>query len=99
MSLLGKVPEFKSEDEEWIQYVERLDFYFIANKHIIKDDEDQKRAVLLNGVGAKTYNLVRNLVSPAKPSDKSYKEICQLVQAHHNPMPSEIVERLGLIPE
>ena len=53
----------------------------------------KKKAILLNGVGAKTYNLIRNLVAPNKPSDKTFKEIVDLVQKHHSPTPSVIVER------
>ncbi len=50
-------------------------------------------AVLLSVCGAPTYKLIRNLVVPAKPADKTYKELVELVQKHHNPTPSAIVQR------
>ena len=40
----------------------------------------QERAILLSSCGAATYQLIRNLVSPKKPTDKSFNEIVDLVQ-------------------
>ncbi len=69
---------------------ERLDQYFVANDIA---DGGKQRAVLLSVCGAPTYKLIRNLVAPAKPADKTYKELMKLVQKHHNPTPSAIVQR------
>lgn len=52
-----------------------------------------KRAILLSSVGSKTYSLMRNLLSPDKPGDKSFTELTGLLQSHYNPKPSEIVQR------
>ena len=41
--------------------------------------------------GAKTYNLLRNLVAPANPSDKSYDELVRVMNEHQKP--SVIMER------
>ncbi|XP_043917844.1 uncharacterized protein K02A2.6-like [Protopterus annectens] len=54
------------------------------------------RAILLSSVGSKTYSLVRNLLSPDKPGDKSFTELTSLLQSHYNPKPSEIVQRFKL---
>ena len=43
--------------------------------------------------GPATYTLIRNLVSPAKPSSKTYDQIKPLMKEHFNTKPSEIVER------
>ena len=53
----------------------------------------KQRAILLTVIGAKAYSLLRNLVSPAKPGDKSFDELCALMERHYNPVPSEIVQR------
>ena len=37
--------------------------------------------------GATTYQLIRNLVAPAKPVDKSFRELVTLVKDHHTPPP------------
>ncbi|TWW72848.1 hypothetical protein D4764_15G0002420 [Takifugu flavidus] len=36
---------------------------------------------------------MRNLVSPAKPGDKTFDELVKLLKDHFNPKPSEIVQR------
>lgn len=46
----------------------------------------------LSVCGLKTYTLIRNLISPLKPTDKSFVELCLLVQQHKNPKPPEIVQ-------
>ena len=48
---------------------------------------------MLSSCGAGTYSLLRNLVAPAKPSDKSYDELVRVMNEHQNPKPSVIVER------
>ena len=43
--------------------------------------------------GAATYKLIRSLVHPHKPTDKTFDEVVELVKNHHEPLPSEIVQR------
>ncbi len=38
-------------------------------------------------MGASTYGLVRNLVQPLKPKDKTFREIVSILQAHFEPKP------------
>ena len=89
MALIGKVEEFQ-ENDNWIEYAERLEHYFTANEIT---DNGKKRAVLLSSCGAKTYKLIRNLVAPGKPTDKSFAELINIVKNHLNPRPSSIVYR------
>ena len=56
-------------------------------------DNERKVAGLLTLLGEKTYGLLRNLTVPAKPSEKSYEELCQLLQTHLCPKPLIIAER------
>ena len=54
-SLIGNVPEFRphGENEEWVQF-ERLEFYFQANKTVIKpEDDDQKKSYTSKWSGGK----------------------------------------------
>ncbi|XP_025999364.1 uncharacterized protein K02A2.6-like [Astatotilapia calliptera] len=87
---LGSVAPFDSELQSWEEYCEILDYFFVAND--IKEEE-KKRAVLLSCVGAQTYALIRNLLSPVKPGDRSYAELVGLLNNHFHPKPSEIVQR------
>ena len=40
----------------------------------------KKRAILLSICGASTYQLIRNLVAPAKPTSKSFDDLVKLVK-------------------
>ena len=51
------------------------------------------RAVFLSVVGASTYRILRNLVAPKKPGEKTYDELIDALSSHFKPTPSEIVER------
>ena len=79
-----------SSAEDWAPYVERMDQYFLAND---VTEAAKKRAIFLSVVGDKTYKLIRDLVAPKKPTEKSYKELVELLTAHLEPRPSVIVER------
>jgi hypothetical protein len=85
----GKLEEYDSQ-EEWSQYIERLEFYLEANG---VDDEDKQRAILLSVCGSKTYKLIRNLTTSRKPSEKTFTELVELVQQHQHRKPSAIVQR------
>ena len=56
-------------------------------------DAERKKSVFLSVIGPKTYKLLASLVAPAKPGDKTYGELVELLSDHHNPPPSEIVQR------
>ena len=89
-ALIGVVGEFDAEKEEWTQYAERLSHFFEANLIV---DEERKKSLLLTMMGPSAFKLLRNLVSPAKPGDKTYVELVETMKQHHNPTPSEIVQR------
>ena len=90
MAQHGTIGEFDPEKEDWTSYTERLQQYFTAND---VDNASKQRAILLSVCRPKTYQLIRNLIAPAKPVTKSLEEIVQLVQEHHHPKPSAIVQR------
>lgn len=80
---------FDTTVEDWTTYVERVEQYCVANEI----EDERKVAVLFSVMGAKTYNLLRSLIVPAKPSDKTFTEITELLQKHLNPKPLVIAER------
>lgn len=90
MAAYGKLEEFRPESEVWIQYIERLEHYFAANEIT---DGAKKKAILLSVCGSKTYKLMSNLLAPTKPGEKTFDELKELIQKHHDPTPSEIVQR------
>ena len=89
MATHGAIAESSSSQETWTVYVEHLEQYLMANKI---EDADQRRAILLSVCGPATYRLIRNLVSPKKPTQLKFVEITEIVQKHHEPKPSLIVK-------
>ena len=69
--------------------MERVDLFFAAND--IK--ADKRVAVFLSSVGAPTYTLLRDLISPEKPQDKTLDALSTKLKEHFNPKPLVIAER------
>ena len=90
MATLGKIGEYCASSEEWPQYIERLEFFLIANK---VTENELKRATLLSVIGPRTFKLLRNLITLDKPGDKSYDELVKVLTDHFSPKQSEIVQR------
>ena len=86
----GRMKAFDARAESWVEYTERLEQYFIANGIT---EAAKKRAVLLAVVGVESYHLIRSLAAPAKPSEKSFEELVEIMKKHYNPRPSAIVQR------
>ena len=86
----GTVTQYVPGKEEWTAYVERLDFYFLANDIAA---EAKKRAILLNACGPSTYKLIRILLPADELAAKTYAELVTLVQGYYAPKPSKIMQR------
>ena len=89
MATVGSVAAYSREDD-WKQYVEQLQFYLQANG---VETEEKKRATFLTVVGPEAFKTLRNLIAPAKPADKSFRELVEVLTKHYSPPPSEIVQR------
>ena len=85
MALLGTVGPFDPAVDDWVVYCERLEQFFQANGVATAE---KLRAVLLSVCGSPTYLLIRNLVSPEKPTDKTYVQLVKMVREHVSPPPS-----------
>ena len=92
MATLGILHEY-SDGEDWADFVERLDQYFVVNNMAAAGDAVRRRAVLLTVRGQKVYGLIKNLLSPWRPTDKSYEELCELIKLHFNPKAGLIISR------
>ena len=66
-----------------------MTLFFTANA--IADDK--KVAVFLTVIGSKTYSLVRSLVAPELPKDKSFDDLVAVLTQHFEPKPLVIAER------
>ena len=71
MTLVGQVGDGK---EDIASYIERIELYFAAN-YVEKDNEV---LTLLAVIGADAYGVLRNLLAPQRPKDKSFDELKNL---------------------
>ena len=88
--MIGTLSTFDAKEQTWEEYCEVLNQFFEANGI---DDGEKQRAILISVVGPATYKLMRNLVSPDKPSSKTFDQLTQVMKEHFNPKPSEMVQR------
>ncbi|XP_037502705.1 uncharacterized protein K02A2.6-like [Rhipicephalus sanguineus] len=89
MSRLGKVAEFDPKSQNFESYLERFELFVQANDI----EEEKKLAVFLTVIGAEAYEVLKNLVVPASPREKTYEEAKRLLTEHYSPRSSVIAER------
>ena len=87
-----RIKEFDPEKEDWRDYVEQIEQYFIAHDLSGDGKESTRRALFLSGVGSSTYVTLKSLLAPEKPADKSFKDIIAVLTKHFSPPPSEVVQ-------
>ena len=90
MGTLGTIEFFNPSSEDWNAYCERFDQYVIANE--IKE-EKKIVATFLTSVGSKTYNVLRDLLAPVKPSSLKLTDLVTTLRDHYEPKPIVIAER------
>ena len=89
MATYGQIQEFCPENESIEAYLERVELYFEANDI----NEDRRVAVFLSVIGGKNYTLLRNLLAPQKPNDKTIAELADALKKHFGPKRIIIAER------
>ena len=93
MALLGKVGEYIDGKEDIASYIERVELYFAANYA----EADYEIATFLALIGADAHGVLRNLLAPELPKDKSFDEMKELLVSHYSPKPILIAERFKFI--
>ena len=87
--VIGSIGPFDESTEQWSSYTERFGYFVAANE--IQDDK--LVPIFLSVIGPKTFNLLRSLLQPAKPGNKSFTEIVDTLTKHFSPKPLVIAER------
>ncbi|KAJ8043933.1 hypothetical protein HOLleu_11258 [Holothuria leucospilota] len=88
MSLIGRIDDFSGEPSEWTSYLERFEAYRIAN-----DISDEKCvSVFITVIGQTTYQLLRNLFEPDKPSNLTFTQLKGKLNDYFTPKPLIIAE-------
>ena len=88
-TVYGQLQAFNPDSDSVAAYIERVHLFFAAN-----DIPDKKMVpVFLSTVGGKTYELLRNLVSPKPPQSFKLSELTDILKHHFEPKPLVIAER------
>ena len=85
----GQLNEFRPETESIAAYLERVEVFFQANTIA----ECKQVAVFLSVVGGKTYSLLRDLLSPQKPQEKTLVTLFETLKRHFEPKPLVTLRR------
>ena len=76
--MIGNVGEFSAEQSgDFQDYMERFEQFCLANDIGEADAaaKTKKKAIFLSSVGSQTYRLVKTLLAPDKPADKTLNDI------------------------
>ena len=81
-NMFSQMQTFDHTIDEWSIYEGRIKNLFAIN-NITK--EDMKKSTLLNFIGSSTYKIVYNLCYPEQPNDKTFSELCTILDRHFTP--------------
>lgn len=71
MATIGHLSQFDSQTDSWTVFVERVQL-FLDDNTVAKG---KHTAVLLSALDGKMYALLRSLLAPEVPKEKSFKEL------------------------
>ena len=81
--------EFNPANESVTAYLERFQLFVTANAI----EDDKLVPTLLIVVGSEHYSLLRGLISPQLPKDKTFEQLVAILKKHYDPEPIIIAER------
>lgn len=87
--MIGSIPEFVANVDDWNVYEERLEQFFEVNDI----DDAKKCAVLISVIGTSTYKILRDLCHPVVPKNKTFEELCELLRKQLSPQVAIFRER------
>ncbi len=87
--MAGKIPSFIESEEDFESYEERLQCHF----KVQKVENDMKVNVLISGLQASHYQILKNLLAPDKPSDKGYDAVVKVMKEHFGGKKNARLER------
>lgn len=86
---IGSIAEY-NESEDWKNYQDRLEQYFIVNN---VNEPQRKVATLITVIGIKSYGVLANLCDPNLPSQKTYEGLCAILKKQYSKTLSVFRER------
>ena len=80
---IGSLEAFDPKTDTVAAYAKRAELYMDANDM----PEARRVATFLNCIGKTMYAIIRNLMIPDKPAEKSLKDIIAVMEKHFEPKP------------
>lgn len=80
MSLIGNIEPFNPDQADITTYIERIEQLFICNDV----SEKKKVSLFLTLLGGEAYNVLKDLLSPQLPSQKTYTTLKETLINHYN---------------
>lgn len=87
-----QMSEFVSDSNRFDEWRERLEIYFVD---VGIEQETMKKAALLRTIGTEPYSLLRALCDPNRPTEKTYEQLCKMLETHYLPPVIIYRERLN----
>ena len=91
MGIVSKLEEFDPKSDSISDYVERAQLFLEANNV----HEGKYISTSLSAIGKENYALLRNLLIPSQPRDKTFDEIVAVLKKHFEPKPLIVSERFN----
>ena len=92
---VGKTRTVDLEQEEWPQYMERLEQLCEVND-ITEEDKAAKHCANFHSViGPALYKLLQSFTAPTKSTYKTFKELVAILTKHCSPQPSEVMQQFS----
>ena len=74
MAVHGSLALFNLEEEDWVEYTDKLSYYFTANGITTNA---KKRAILISYCGLATFRLMKTLVFPGQLNVFSFAQLVE----------------------
>ena len=85
----GQLHKYQASQESISAYLELVDVFFLASDI----PEEKQVTVFLSIVRARTYALLRDLLAPQKPQEKSLQDLFATLKMHYEPRPLVIEQQ------
>lgn len=82
--------QYENCDASWETFIEILCQQFCSTGIV---EDKQQKAILLSNIGVQTYVLLKTLLSPELPADKTFAEIVEVLNQHLVVKPNFLMER------
>ena len=87
--MIGALEAFDVEVTSWTAWATRFDFYCSLNN---VTDDDRKRQLLSLMIGAQTFKLLTDLISPSTIDSRTPEELLTTLDAYFTPKKLVIAE-------